>query len=293
VKRCTQCDFIYEDDQSLCDMDGKELVYDANPVALEDSFSSPSIYAQESESTKPASLWVRWQPRRVAALAVLTILLAALLFVVYYALTRQSRAGHSNQSANQSPDQPFDRSTTQPVTTSPSADVATAPSVPVAENTSPEQSAMQFSSSAANQIPVSPSPSSSRTAKSSTTVRLAPGSISAGGSPQTGRAPVIIRLINGASIRADEAWQRKDGIWYRQSGMVIFLKRSRVRTIERLAASPSPALKTDETKRKPENTIAKNQPTSVSQENSSAKKESRVSSFLKKTGQILKKPFKF
>jgi hypothetical protein len=293
VKRCTQCDFIYEDDQSLCDMDGKELVNDANPVALEDGFSSTSTYVQGRASTKPAGLWARSQPRRVAALAVFSILLAVLLFVVYYALTRQSRAGYSNQSANQSPDQSLDRSIPRPITALSSEDVATAPPVSVAETTSPEQSATQSSSSPANQTPISPLPSSSRPAKSYTTVRLAPGSISAGGSPKTGRAPVIIRLNNGASIRADEAWERKEGIWYRQSGMVIFLRRSRVRTIERLAASPSPTLQTDETKRRPENTIAKNQPTSGSQENSNAKKESRVSSFLKKTGRILKKPFKF
>jgi hypothetical protein len=290
VKRCTQCDFIYEDDQSLCDMDGKELVYDANPVALEGGFSSTSTYVEERVSTKPARLWTTWQPRRVAALTVLTILLAALLFVVYYALTHQSRAGYSNQSANQSTDQSLDRSTARPVTAQPSA--ADAP-LSLAETTSAEEAAAQSSSSPANLTPISPSPSSSRPDKSYTTVRLAPGSISAGGSPKTGRAPVIIRLRNGASIRADEAWERKEGIWYRQSGMVIFLKRNRVRTIERLAASPSPALKTDETNRKPENTIAKNQSTSGSQENSSAKKESRVSSFLKQTGRILKKPFKF
>lgn len=290
MKRCTQCDFIYEDDQSLCDMDGKALVYDAHPVALEGGFSSITTHVEERASPKPASLWARRQPRRVAALAVLTILLAALLFVVYYALRHQSRAAYSHQSANQSTDQSLDRSIPLPVTAQPST--ADAPAS-LAETISPEQSAAQSSSSPANLTPISPSASSSLPAGSQTTVRLPPGSISAGGSPKTGRAPVIIRLKNGASIRADEAWERKEGIWYRQSGMVIFLKRNRVRTIERLAAYPSPTLKTDETKRKPENTIAKNQSTSGSQENSNAKKESRVSSFLKKTGRILKKPFKF
>lgn len=28
MKRCPLCDFIYEDDQSVCDMDGIELVHD-------------------------------------------------------------------------------------------------------------------------------------------------------------------------------------------------------------------------------------------------------------------------
>ena len=28
MKLCPQCEFIYEDDQNTCDMDGKELVFD-------------------------------------------------------------------------------------------------------------------------------------------------------------------------------------------------------------------------------------------------------------------------
>jgi len=32
VKRCPQCDFIYEDDQRLCDIDGIALVHDSRPL---------------------------------------------------------------------------------------------------------------------------------------------------------------------------------------------------------------------------------------------------------------------
>ena len=32
MKRCPQCEFIYEDDQSLCDMDGVLLVFDARTL---------------------------------------------------------------------------------------------------------------------------------------------------------------------------------------------------------------------------------------------------------------------
>jgi len=108
---------------------------------------------------------------------------------------------------------------------------------------------------------------------------------------------VVIWLTNGASIKADEAWEKKEGIWYRQAGMVTFLKRSRVRAIQRLAA-PNPrlkstAIKAEEKNRKPENAIAQNQPGVVKPEAASAKKESRVGSFLKKTARILKRPFKF
>ncbi len=31
MKLCSQCEFIYEDDQERCDMDGAELVYEPQP----------------------------------------------------------------------------------------------------------------------------------------------------------------------------------------------------------------------------------------------------------------------
>lgn len=36
MKRCPQCEFIYEDEQSLCDMDGAELAYESRPFPDED-----------------------------------------------------------------------------------------------------------------------------------------------------------------------------------------------------------------------------------------------------------------
>ena len=78
--------------------------------------------------------------------------------------------------------------------------------------------------------------------------------------------------------------------------MVTFLKRSRVRSIQRLAA-PAPrfklvAINAEEKNRRPENATAQNQPRVAKPEAASMKKESRVVSFLKTTGRILKKPFK-
>jgi hypothetical protein len=106
-----------------------------------------------------------------------------------------------------------------------------------------------------------------------------------------------VRLSNGASIKADEAWEKKEGVWYRQGGVVTFIKRNRVRTIERLAAPVAPAKSTanrPETKGlKTKNTVAQNQLRLARLEPVDTKKESRVASFLKKTGRILKRPFQF
>lgn len=286
MKLCPQCEFIYEDDQSICDMDGKELVYDPGPLAFEGTvrFTSPELHEPAPLPVSltaglPASQPTRWQSRRSAVAALAAIILAALLFVVYYARTHQPRSVNANQASNQSSIQSSNQSTQLATATpEPTPDLASAPP--------------------ASLTPLTPSPEQSSSASPNVTTS-SPSSlaISSASSAADSRAPVIIWLTNGASIKADEAWERREGIWYRQAGMVTFLKRSRVRAIQRLGA-PTPRLKStainaEEKNRKPQNATAQNQPRVVKPEAASTKKESRVSSFLKKTERILKKPFKF
>jgi hypothetical protein len=45
---------------------------------------------------------------------------------------------------------------------------------------------------------------------------------------------MIIRLSDGGTIAADEAWRTKDGIWYRRKGVVTLLKREQVKAIEKV-----------------------------------------------------------
>ena len=75
MKRCPQCEFIYEDDQSLCDMDGVLLVLDSRTL--------PNIHAL---TTVPAKV----QPRRNRAVpAFATLILVLVLGMVYYVSTRR------------------------------------------------------------------------------------------------------------------------------------------------------------------------------------------------------------
>jgi hypothetical protein len=46
MKRCPQCEFLYEDDQSLCDMDGKELIHDSIPLSSHLTSAFPSTHLQ-------------------------------------------------------------------------------------------------------------------------------------------------------------------------------------------------------------------------------------------------------
>jgi transglycosylase-like protein with SLT domain len=50
--------------------------------------------------------------------------------------------------------------------------------------------------------------------------------------PIAGPYQVQLKLVDGSSISADEAWESEQGIWYRQSGMNHLITRDRVMRIE-------------------------------------------------------------
>ena len=74
MKRCPQCEFIYEDDQSLCDMDGFLLVFDSQVLP-------------KPKTPRKGSATTQWKSRVVTAMAAL--ILATVLFLVYYVSTNQ------------------------------------------------------------------------------------------------------------------------------------------------------------------------------------------------------------
>ena len=79
MKRCPQCEFIYEDDQSLCDMDGILLVFDSRTL--------PTHALATVPPTPPPAA----QRRNRAVPAFATLILALVLGMVYYVSTRQTR----------------------------------------------------------------------------------------------------------------------------------------------------------------------------------------------------------
>jgi len=279
MKLCPQCDFIYEDDQIVCDMDGKELVSDPTTVVHNQGFAPPesSITVTDTSATEVSLR----RSRSFAVVTVVGFVLAALVIVAYIARTYQVKPRRAPEVSEPS----TDRSRGQLPARSSSGDTSGQPSS--SESVSKQTPASdQPADSSAQTDPnvVDSSSSQSDTATESLAhTRLTPGSVSAGASSVNGRGPVIVRLTNGAAIRADEAWEKQEGIWYRQGGVVTFLDRSQVRTIERL---PSPGQRP---KSVANNSIEKNRQAEPAAE---PKQESKVSSFFKKTGRLLKKPFK-
>lgn len=269
MKLCPQCAFIYEDDQRVCDMDGKALINAPAPAVLEPVVSAPTRMtidlAAESKS-KPSRRW--------PLLVVLIVVLATLLSVVVLAQVRRSRSIR----AVQSPQPP--RSAAPKLEPS-AADRLSSSSVEVsAQAEDPNALREAAPADAAGPAPLSRG-------------HLATTPVSAGDPGGSSRG-FLLRLTNGATIKADDVWEKKEGIWYRQASMVTFLKRSQVRTIERVAG-PQPKTATanvaEGTKKSDERT-AQNQLRIRRLEPVEAKKPSRVKSFLKLTGRILTKPFK-
>jgi hypothetical protein len=324
MKLCPHCEFIYEDDQKFCDMDGQELVHDPKLRAFTDDTAALPSLSQVLKSNHAAAPVTKIhiplpaplpspaakvaagvparrpsgrQPRALAIVALAGLALVALLFAVYYARTYQSQTRKANRSSSESAVQsdgqphapPAAQSAAQsaaPVvsesaatpneTVAPERTLEQAPSDQAANHAGPTgQATLQASSSLAN-----------GSDKSVSRVRQTSTLVAARASSETSRAPVIIRLNNGASIKADEAWEKKEGVWYRQAGMVTFLKRSRVKSIQR-PASPTRS----QAEPKTERSLAQNQPRVGKSDAANAKQDSKVTSFLKKTGRILKKPF--
>ena len=78
MKRCPQCDFIYEDDQSLCDMDGVLLVFDPRTL--------PNLHALATVEA-PLAPKAHWRHRTFPAVAAL--ILATVLSLVYFVSTQR------------------------------------------------------------------------------------------------------------------------------------------------------------------------------------------------------------
>lgn len=293
MKLCPECDFIYEDNQSFCDMDGKELIQRPAPEPPRSRFTIPVPPADQPAGRRSSGM---------AVAAVVVFALAALIVSVYVARTRQTRARHAvpGPQSSQALDQPAQSRAQSADLAQPQAASATDQNA-VAEANGPTSPSLANQSSEVT-------PDSSRTALAHS--RLTAGPVSASAATPNSHGSVLVRLTNGATIRADEAWEKREGVWYRQAGMVTFLKRSRVRSIERVASQPSAAAGVGTASTAATNGGRPSNSNSISNQNSkntrtrdqlriaklepvNQKKPSRVSSFLKKTGNLIKKPFRF
>lgn len=171
-----------------------------------------TLVANNPDSSRKALL--------LSAVAIGTMALGIAGFVVYQGLTNQTVAENQSSSA-----QAF----TQQVVSPPPPLIA----APVSSETpSPSPSP-------------SPSPTPTPTptpAVKAETVRVALSTGPIAATAEAGkRGPVTIRLTDGSAIKADEAWETKEGFWYRRRGLVTLLHRDQVKALETPKPTPTPA----------------------------------------------------
>jgi hypothetical protein len=121
MKRCPKCEFIYEDDQSLCDMDGVLLVLD-----------SRKLPNHEALQTVPATKTAPKRNRAVPAFA--TVILALVLGLVYYVSVHRK----ATQNSYTPPAPSAASTTTNPVPAEVNVNPAPEAQPPAAEEPKPE-----------------------------------------------------------------------------------------------------------------------------------------------------------
>jgi cytoskeletal protein RodZ len=264
MKRCPQCASGFSDTVHFCEFDGARLVADyldsddpALPVPREEQIpqtgtsagevqldpdyldSNPDLAVpveEQSPQTTTSSIAEAAeyqlplyppaaqsrQNSQILSLIILAGVVAAVgiglvLFIGYQRMTYEARERNSNESSNVA---------------------LTQQQVPLL----PERPSSTESSSPSPEPSPSPSPIASPAAQAESARGVFSSSqVSTGGNEKTRRGPVTIRLTNGTSVEADEAWETGEGIWYRRSGVVSLLERDQVQAIEKSSPASSPA----------------------------------------------------
>ena len=161
----------------------------------------------DDQPKQPSENW-----KILAVGAIVGVSLGIVLFLIYFGLSRE----HTPETAS----------------TAASTTAAAVPAPPpLIARPEPEQSPSPEPSPSPSASPTpSPSPSPA--------VKLSSSPIS---TSLTASTRVIIRLKNGSVIDADEAWEGKEGIWYRRNGVVVLLDPAQVNAVEHPSAAPSPS----------------------------------------------------
>lgn len=211
MQRCPECNSLFSETKKFCEFDGASLVEaDTYPNDASKHSNPPDAQRVSPETATLAAQRRRpgWQ-KTLALIVIADAALGLIVFLIFYGITRQ-------QQPEGGPDQ----------SSSPSVIQQAGP--PGFSQPSPE-------ASASPSIEPSPSPSLAPSPSPQTrTNEVSSSPISTGGDGKNRGVPVIIRLSDGASIEADEAWETSEGIWYRRGTVVSLLSANQVKAIERV-----------------------------------------------------------
>lgn len=204
MKRCPECYETYGDQARFCETDGHELLAD------------PAVVPKAAVAAEPSAQRPVWWVGTALGVLIGVIFGAGVFAVTFMMSTPQaSERPESN------------------------------PTPEVQERVLPHRTATASSSLPTPEPEASPSPdaeqakaeaSPATTAENKTApVQLNQGPISTGQKSTTGddaaTAQTVIEMTDGSKLDVDAAWEDKQGIWYRRSGLVSFVDSSRVKSI--------------------------------------------------------------
>ena len=196
MKRCPECNEVFDEQKAFCDMDGAALVDERDFVRA---------VSQTSHGSTP--MWVTG-----VIGGFIGIILCVLLYIGFLAPSREnSQQDHRTSQNTQTPVQP------NPVAIAPA-------NIPrPAETASPTETA---------EASPSPSPSAAVAASTPAPAALNNGPVATGTKAELARGErAIIKMKDGTSVEADAAWEDAQGVWYRRSGLVSFVEKSKVEAI--------------------------------------------------------------
>jgi hypothetical protein len=211
MKQCPECDELFDDQKAFCDIDGSELMDQTD--SLRAALTNANV-----PSPGNSSVWVTG-----AIGGLIGIIICVLLYMLFLLPGRQSDLEQDRRAAQ----------TKEPTVVQPSR----AALVP-ANNQIPatEPSPTETESPAEVPSPVAP-------AATPPPAALNNGPIATGTTRDlAGGDRAIIKMKDGTTVEADAAWEDAQGVWFRRSGLVSFVEKSRVEAItepQRKAATES------------------------------------------------------
>jgi len=210
MKQCPVCKETFDDQKAFCDMDGSELVDQT------DSLRAALSQANPAASSASASAWVTGT---IGGL--IGIIICVLLYMLFILPGRQS-ALEQERRANE----PKETTTVKPpqVALVPTNNQIPAPTPSPTETESP--------AAAASPTPAAPAPTAPPAA-------LNNGPIATGTKEAAKSEHAIIKMKDGSTVEADAAWEDAQGVWFRRSGLVSFVDKSRVEAITEPQKKPA------------------------------------------------------
>ena len=201
MKHCPVCKETFDDQKAFCDMDGSELVDQTDSLRAALSQANPA-------ASSAGSAWVTGT---IGGL--IGIIICVLLYMLFLA-PGQQKALEDERRANEKKD----TSTVKPsqVALVPVNNQIPAPTPLPTETASPAVETPSPAAPAAATPPPAP---------------LNNGPIATGTKEEAKTEHALIKMKDGSTVEADAAWEDAQGVWFRRSGLVSFVEKSRVEAI--------------------------------------------------------------